>query len=56
LNFKEFLEREEIIEQLKNKYLGGTAYNNFEKILDEIIQKFFKLNPDEQSWRILYST
>jgi len=52
LNFKEFLEREEIIEQLKNKYLGGTAYNNFEKILDEIIQKFFKLNPDEHELKI----
>jgi len=52
LNFREFLEREEIIEQLKNKYLGGTAYNNFEKILDEIIQKFFKLNPDEHELKI----
>jgi len=52
LNFREFLKRKEVIEQLKNKYLGDTDYNKCEKILDEIIQKFFKLNPDKHELKI----
>ncbi|MGQ4876315.1 MAG: N-6 DNA methylase [Promethearchaeia archaeon] len=53
MNFKGFLKKERIIEQLKIKYLHDNDYEKCEKILDEIINKFFNLNLDKNNFKFI---